>query len=110
MSRRLLVAVAVGLAVLAAVGVVAALSDALRFTPFCAWTGIALLGLAVVAQVGVASPHFGEQPAALRPFAREVTSVTGPTQSERRSALRGSLFLLVAAVPCLVAAAVTAAV
>lgn len=110
MSRglRLLVAVGVGLAALAAVGIVAALSDALRFAPLCAWTGIALLGLAVLAQLGLASPRVGEQPAAVRPFAHEATPVTGPTPSEQHPARRGSLFLLVVAVPCLIAAAVTA--
>jgi hypothetical protein len=102
------VAVGVGLAALAAVGIVAALSDSLRFTPLCAWTGVALLGLAVLAQLGLASPHVGEQPAALQPLAQEATPVTGPTPSEQQPARRGSLFLLVVAAPCLIAAAVTA--
>jgi hypothetical protein len=105
---RLLVAIGMGLAVLAAVGIVAARSDSLRFTPLCAWTGIALLGLAALAQIGLASPHVGEQPAALRPFAHDPAPVTGPTPSEQRPARRGSLFLLVVAAPCLITAALTA--
>jgi hypothetical protein len=104
----LLLAIGVGLAALAAVGIVAVLSESLRFTPLSAWTGIALLGLAVLAQLGLASSHVGEQPAALRPFAHDPTPVTGPTSSEQRPARRGSLFLLLVAAPCLIAAAVTA--
>ena len=102
---RLVVATGVGLAVLAVVGIVAALSDTLRFTPLSAWTGIALLGLAVAAQLGLASPHVGEQPSAVRPFAHAApTPVTGPTAAEHRSARQGSLYLLVIAAPCLIAA------
>ena len=105
LGGRLAVASGVGLVVLAAVGIVAALSDTLRFTPLCAWTGIALVGLAAAAQLGLASQHFGEQPAAVRPFAHEApTPVTGPTAAEHRSARRGSLYLLAAAAPCLIAA------
>jgi hypothetical protein len=106
-GRRLLVALGVGLALLAAVSIVAALSDALRFTPLCAGIGIVLVVLAVAAQMGLASPHFGEQPAAVRPFAHEATPVTGPTSSEQLPARRGSLFLFVVAAPCLIAAVIS---
>lgn len=96
---------------LAVVGIVAALSDALRFTPLCAWTGVAVLGLALAAQLGLASQHFGEQPAAVRPFSHEApTPVTGPTSAENRSARRGSLYLLIVAAPCLIAAALASLV
>jgi len=104
---RLAVAIGAGLIVLVVLALVAALSDALRFAPLCAWTGVALLALALLSQLALASPHVGEQPSALRPLAHEErVPVTGPAAAERRSALRSSLYLSIVAAPCLIAAAI----
>ena len=84
-------------------------SDLTDFYAVCFWFGVVGVGLAVVALYSLAqSPTRAPRRASGDPYCQESYSapVVGVSDTERRNAGWASVYLLMAAVPCLLTAAV----
>jgi hypothetical protein len=109
LTRKLALALAVGLLLLGLIGIVSYLSHSARFYPLCALVGVALVGLALAAQVNMNGPS-----ATWMPVGRQDHSggddvhapIVSTSPGERASARLGSIYMALAALPCIAVAAV----
>jgi hypothetical protein len=84
------------------------ISDLTNFYATCFWLGVITVGLAVAALYSlVQSPSRASRQPSGAPYARESYSapVVGVSDTERRNASWASVYLLLAAAPCLLTAA-----
>jgi len=99
----------VGVALVGLSALLVRVSELTDFYAVCFWLGVIVAGLAVAALYSLAlSPTRAERRPSGDPYCRESYSapVVGVTDAERRNTGWASVYLLVAAVPCLLTAAV----
>lgn len=108
-TPRLLLALGAGAVLMGLAALLVRVSDLTDFYAVCFWFGVASVGLAVVALYSLAqSPTRAPRRASGDPYCQESYSapVVGVSDTERRNAGWASVYLLVAALPCLLTAAV----
>ena len=109
LGSRILVALGVGVVLVGLAALLVRVSDLTDFYAVCFWLGAITVGLAVVALYSLAqSPSRALRRPGGDPYCQESYSapVVGVSDTERRNAGWASVHLLVAAVPCLLTAAV----
>jgi hypothetical protein len=106
---RLLIALGAGAALVGFAALLIRISDLTDFYAVCFWLGVVTLGLAVAALYSLAQqPTRAPRRPSGDPYCRESYSapVVGVSDTERRNVGWASVYLLVAAVPCLLTAVV----
>jgi hypothetical protein len=109
LRRRLLIALGAGVALVGLAALLVRISELTDFYVVCFWLGAVTVGLAVVALYSLAqSPTRLPRRPSHDPHCQESYSapVVGVSDTERRNTGWASVYLLVAAVPCLLTAAV----
>ena len=105
---RVLIALGAGVALVGLAGLLVRVSDLNDFYTVCFWLGVITVGLAVAALYSLAqSPTRVAHRPSGDPYAGEglTPPVVGLSDTERRHAGRGSAYLALAALPCLLTAA-----
>ena len=106
---RFLIALGAGVMLVGFAALLVRVSDLSSFYATCFWLGVSTVGLAAVALYSLAqSPSRAPRRPSGDPYCRESYSapVVGVSDTERRNVGWASVYLLVAAVPCLLTAAV----
>jgi hypothetical protein len=109
LSRRLLIALGAGIALVGLAALLVRVSDLTDIYTVCFWLGAFTVGLAVAALYSlIHSPTSAPRRPSGDPHCRESYSapVVGVSDTERRNVGWASVYLLVAAAPCLLTAAV----
>ena len=107
LGYRLAAALGVGVLLLGAAGVMSLVTDSTIYR-ICGWIGVGLLVLALVVQVAMVSPRtrWDQTDKAEHSFTENLrTHTVGVSVADRRWARLGSLYMVLAALPCLVVAA-----
>ena len=105
---RILLALGAGAVLVGLAALLVRVSELTNFYKTCAWLGVLVIVLALAALYGLAqSPTHVERRPSGDPYPRESLSapVVGVSDTERRHAGWGSVYLAVAALPCLLTAA-----
>ena len=108
-SLRFLIALGAGAVLVGLAALLVRVSELTDFFAVCFWLGVITVGLAVVALYSLArSPTRPPRRPSGDPYCQESYSapLVGVSDSERRDVGWASVYLLVAAVPCLLTAAV----
>jgi hypothetical protein len=106
---RFLIALGAGVALVGCAALLVRVSDLTNFYATCFWLGVITVGLAAAALFSLAqSPSRARRQSSGTPYARESygAPVVGVSDTERRNVSWASVYLLLAAVPCLLTAAV----
>jgi hypothetical protein len=106
---RFLIAIGAGVVLVGFAALLVRISDLTNFYATCFWLGVITVGLAAAALYSLAqSPSRAPRRPSGDPYCQESYSapVVGVIDTERRNAGWGSVYLLLAALPCLLTAAV----
>lgn len=105
---RVLLALGAGVALVGLAAALVRVSELTDFYATCAWLGVIVIGLALAALYSLAqSPTRVERRPSGDPYVQESlrAPVVGVSDAERRNAGWGSVYLAMAALPCLLTAA-----
>ena len=108
-SVRALFALGAGVVLVGFAALLVRVSDLTDFFATCFWLGVITVGLAAAALYSLAqSPSRAPRRPTGEPYAREsyTAPVVGVSDTERHNAGWGSVYLVLAALPCLLTAAV----
>ena len=108
-SLRVLIALSAGAVLVGLAALLVRISELTDFYAVCFWLGVITVGVALVALYSLAqSPTRAPRRPSGDPYCQESYSapVVSVSDTERRNAGWASVYLLVAAVPCLLTAAV----
>ena len=106
-GRKLALSFGVGLVLVCVAGVMSLVTDSSMYS-ICGWIGVGLLVLAFIVQIAMVSPRtrWDQTDKAEDSFTENLrTHTVGVSVADRRWARLGSLYMVLAALPCLVVAA-----